>query len=134
MEDQLDQQWRDWAQSRQLGSPAQIEAAVQAAITAVRGGATSDQAAASARASALSAASPPPGALAPHTRAQQEFAPGGITWEAAMEQAAHLMKLLPREGNMKLNRENTVAEFNLSLAQGWISFARELTMRSRSVR
>lgn len=134
MQGKLDQQWRDWAQSRQLGTPAQIDAAVQAAITAVRGGATSEQAAASARAAAFSAATPPAGALAPPTPAQPELALAGITWEAAMEQAAHLMKLLPREGNMKLNRENTMAEFNLNLAQGWISFARELTMHGRSIR
>lgn len=51
-----------------------------------------------------------------------------------MERAAHLMNQLPREGSLKINRANAMTEFNLALAQAWVTFARELTMHGRGMR
>jgi hypothetical protein len=134
---EMEQQWRDWAQRRQLGSDEQIDAAVGAALEAVARGATSDEAASAAYAAATATSAP---AAAPSSSANRassaagrapDLAPGGITWEDAMARAAYALSRLPSEGKVKLSRENTLAEFNLALAQGWIGFARELTMRSR---
>jgi hypothetical protein len=133
----MNQEWLAWARREGLGNSAQIEAAVQAATEAISLGATSEQATAKAReaASILGAsAGSRPNYQQSSTPPDSQLAPGGITWEVAMNNAAYVMSKLPREGKWGLNKETTMAEFNLALAQGWISFARELTMRSRGMR
>jgi hypothetical protein len=135
MSDDVEQQWTAWAQRERLGGPAQVEAAAKAAVAAVMRGATTDTAAALARqAAASSSVAPAPrDAARPPTRTEVA-APGGITWEMAMENAAYCLNQLPRAAEIKISRTNALAEFNLALAQGWITFAREVTMHGRSLR
>lgn len=134
---EMNQQWLAWAQREGLGNSAQIEAAVRAAAEAISSGATSEQAAAKAR----EAASILGGSAGNRPNYQQsseppdsQLAPGGITWEMAMNNAAYAMSKLPREGSLSMGKKNVMSEFNLALAQGWIAFSRELTMHSRGMR
>jgi hypothetical protein len=134
---EINRQWLAWARREGLGNSVQIEAAVQAATEAISRGATSEQAAAKAReaASILGAsASGPPNNQQSSTPSDSQLAPGGITWEVAMNNAAYVMSKLPRESTWKSGRDNVAVELNIALAQGWIAFARELTMHSRGKR
>jgi hypothetical protein len=131
------QQWLAWAQRERLGSPAQVESAVRAAIEAISRGETREEAARRARVAASAAGTggtDKRGDEMQHGSGGDQLAPGSITWEIAMERAAYLMNLLPREASYKLSRETALAQFNLALAQGWITFARELTMHGRGMR
>lgn len=137
MATEMNQQWLAWARREGLGNSAQIEAAVQVATEAISRGATSEQAAAKAReaASTLGAsAGSPPNYQQSSTPPDSQLAPGGITWEVAMNNAAYAMSKLPREFQYGFSKKQAAASFNLTLAQGWIAFARELTMRSRGMR
>ena len=135
---EMNQQWLAWARREGLGNAAQIEVAVQAATEAISRGATGEQAAAKAReaASTLGAsAGSPPNYQQSSRPPDSQLAPGGITWEVAMNNAAYAMSKLPREATASgMGKEQTTLERNLQLAQGWIAFARELTMRSRGMR
>ncbi|MBO0883331.1 MAG: hypothetical protein J2P17_23945 [Mycobacterium sp.] len=53
-------------------------------------------------------------------------APAGVTWDEAMNTAAEILKGLGKGSRL------STPEFKAQLAQAWVAYARELTMRARA--
>ena len=107
-------------------------AAARAAMEAASRGASSEDAARAAREAAAVIPNETPGGRPNQNQAnaaiQPKLSPGGITWEMAMGNAGEILAKVPHEGKM-MNPAFVTAR--TSLAQAWISFARELTMHGR---
>lgn len=127
------EQWLEWAKRSHLGETAQLRAAADAAVEAVGRGATSEEAADAAR-EAARAARPDdrPRTANANASGYVEFSPAGITWEMAMVNAGRLLAGLPTDPKKMSNWERPESvSARSAMAQGWIAFARELTMHGR---
>jgi hypothetical protein len=142
MNEKAQQEWLDWAQRNRLGNDAQLRAAAAAAVEAASRGASSEVAAGAARAAAASIAGPStgqPDRNLPLHPPQPGLVVGGITWEMAMNNAGRILAGLPIEGKDMLKafpgaNQPEYVNARVSTAQGWIAFARELTMHGRGTR
>ena len=57
--------------------------------------------------------------------------PGGVTWQMAMERAVAAIQSAEALASKKMSRSEFTQQY-ASVAQAWISYARELTMHARA--